>query len=80
MSIKYAYLVGIVYDNEFLNSAFMYQTELQTQKIEINSPENIRKWCTLFNCKEVDLRIAISVTGNSLKAVHDYLIITRNKN
>jgi len=72
--------VGTVYNNEILNTSFMYQTQLQTQKIEINSPENIRKWCTLFNCKEEDLRIAISVTGNSLKAVHDYLIITRNKN
>ncbi|MES2679542.1 MAG: DUF3606 domain-containing protein [Bacteroidota bacterium] len=58
----------------------MYQTELQIEKIEINSQENVRKWCTLFNCKEEDLLFAISVTGNSLKAVHDYLVITRNKN
>ena len=57
----------------------MTETELKPETILLNDQLSIDLWSELLNCEKQDLLKAISVMGNSVRAVDDYLILNRRK-
>lgn len=53
--------------------------EIKPGKIELNGNTTLQEWCRILNCEEADLVKAISVIGNSVIAVDDFLILNRQK-
>ena len=56
-------------------------TELNVlpERITLNGEHSLEEWSDILNCEEKDLIKAMSIMGNSAKAVDDYLILNRQK-
>lgn len=57
----------------------MLETELRPEKIFLDGKLSLEAWSDILNCETQDLLKAMSVMGNSLQAVDDYLILNRRK-
>jgi hypothetical protein len=57
----------------------MMETELIPEKILLNDKLSLEAWSDILNCEKQDLLKAMSVMGNSVQAVDDYLILNRQK-
>lgn len=57
----------------------MTETDLKPEKILLNDELSIEAWSDILNCEKQDLLQAMSVMGNSVRAVDDYLILNRRK-
>jgi hypothetical protein len=57
----------------------MIETDLIPEKILPDDKLSLEVWCDILNCEKQDLLQAMSVMGNSVQAVDDYLILNRRK-
>lgn len=46
---------------------------LDNKRIDINDPQEVRNWCSSFNCTETELKNAVDQVGTSAKKVREYL-------
>jgi len=53
--------------------------QLPEDKILVSEEMPLQKWCTLLDCEECDLLKALSIMGDSVRMVNDYLILNRQK-
>lgn len=57
----------------------MPELNLMPDRIVLNGEHSLEEWSDLLNCEEKDLIKAMSIMGNSVQAVDDYLILNRQK-
>jgi hypothetical protein len=57
----------------------MMETDLIPEKILLDDKLSLEAWSDILNCEKQDLLHAMSIMGNSVQAVDDYLILNRRK-
>lgn len=61
------------------NKHIMQELNLMPERINLNGEHSLEEWSDILNCEEKDLLKAMSIMGNSVQAVDDYLILNRQK-